>query len=211
MPEREIVLYGNPDTASTIIHGVLEWASAPHRLVIVGGQGPDAISLADYRELNPLGRVPTIVDGELVLYETVAILEHLVETLPGLGPRAGEPGRPELHFWLAWLTNDLMSTYYRWFKAKQMIAPDGIPALRAGAIAALEQHGEWLERRLTGRRWLVGDRPCVADLFLWGLVGWGVDIDGLTLGGEALAAHTARTLELPGVGAALEQERQVAA
>ena len=31
----------------------------------------------EYRALNPYGRIPTLVDGELVLYESSAILEYL--------------------------------------------------------------------------------------------------------------------------------------
>lgn len=35
-----------------------------------------------YRMLNPYGRVPTLVDGELVLYESSAIMEYLEQLFP---------------------------------------------------------------------------------------------------------------------------------
>jgi glutathione S-transferase len=202
-----IELYSRKETAGTIVQCTLEWAGAPYRLVEVhrGGNGR-AWSPENYLALNPRGTVPTIVDGELVLYETAAILEHLVETLPGLGPRAGEPGRSELHFWLAWLSNNLMAAFYRWFKAGEMIEGEGVAALKSGAISDLERHGSWLEQQLSEREWLAGTSPSVADLLMQGLGSWADEIEGLQFGGEAVAAHAARTVALPGVAAALQQD-----
>ena len=88
-----------------------------------------------------------------------------------------------------------------------MIALDAVEALKAGAISDLEERGAWLELQLTAREWLVNESPSVADLFLQGLGSWAAEIDGLDFGGEALAEHAARTLALPGVAAALDQER----
>jgi glutathione S-transferase len=204
---RMIALYRREETAATIVHCALEWAGAPHNLIEVQRDQDGSVSPSGYLELNPRGTVPTLVDGELVLYETVAILEYLVERFPELGPQIGEPGRTEFHFWLAWLTNYLMAAFYRWFKASEMIAPDAVDALQSGAISDLEAHGAWLEQQMAAREWLVGESPTVADVFLQGLGGWAVEIDGLVFGGEALAAHAARTVALPGVTTALDQER----
>jgi glutathione S-transferase len=88
-----------------------------------------------------------------------------------------------------------------------MLEGDAVEALRSGAISNLTEHGAWLERQMASRTWLVGDSPSVADLFLQGLGSWGAEIDGLEFGGEALADHATRTLALPGVAAALEEER----
>ena len=199
-------LYSRNETAGTIVHCALEFSGTPHRVVEVTRAADGRLTPSDYAELNPSGTVPTLVDGDLVLYETVAILEYLVETRAKLGPRTGEPGRAELHFWLAWLTNNLMSPFYRWFKADEMVAPNAVAALQAGAVATLTERGAWLEQELAGREWLVGGSPSVADLFLQGLGGWADEIDGLEFGGNAVAAHASRTLALPGVEAALAQE-----
>ena len=55
-----------------------------------------------YRRLSPAGRVPCLEDGDLVLFETGAITEYLVETYPetGLGR---PPGHPERWQWLQYL------------------------------------------------------------------------------------------------------------
>ena len=201
-----IELYSRSVTAGTIVHSALEFAGEPHRVLEVKPGNDGSVTPTGYLELNPSGTVPTLIDGDLVLYETVAILEYLVEKLPGLGPRAGDPGRPEFHFWLAWLSNNLMSAFYRWFKADEMVSPDAVGALQVGAVATLTAHGAWLEQQLEGRDWLVGDAPSVVDLFLQGLGSWAEDIDGLTFGGDAVAAHGVRTVALPGVATAIDQE-----
>ena len=56
----------------------------------------------EYLLLSPAGRVPSIEDGELTMYESGAIVEYLCERFPdsGLGRPPGHPERPR---WLMWL------------------------------------------------------------------------------------------------------------
>ena len=44
-------------------------------------------------QINPNGTVPTLVDGDLALFESAAICQHLADRFPerGLAPPAGEP------------------------------------------------------------------------------------------------------------------------
>jgi len=44
-----------------------------------------------YRRLNPLGRVPTLIDGERVFTQSVAIMEYLEEAYPRPAIMPGEP------------------------------------------------------------------------------------------------------------------------
>ncbi len=46
---------------------------------------------ADYRRLNPLGRVPTLIDGDAVLTQSIAILEYLEEKYPSYPILPSEP------------------------------------------------------------------------------------------------------------------------
>lgn len=45
----------------------------------------------DYRALNPNGLVPTVIDGDLVLWESHAILRHYARQNPGAGLFPGDP------------------------------------------------------------------------------------------------------------------------
>lgn len=64
-----------------------------------------------YRALNPNGKVPTLVDGDFVLWESHAIQVYLAETAPPekaelLYPAANDPrGRADVNRWLFWSAN----------------------------------------------------------------------------------------------------------
>ena len=56
----------------------------------------------EYLAIHPLGRVPCLQDDDLILFETGAITQYLVEKYPenGLGRPPGDQERP---YWLQWL------------------------------------------------------------------------------------------------------------
>ena len=69
----------------------------PVDLVHGGGQA------APYLELNPNGRVPTLVDGDFTLWESTAIMRYLAATQGdhGLVPATAR-GQAEMDRWIAW-------------------------------------------------------------------------------------------------------------
>ena len=56
----------------------------------------------EYLAIHPLGRVPCLVDGELVLFESGAICQYLCETYDD-GTLYRAPGHPERAEWLQWV------------------------------------------------------------------------------------------------------------
>jgi len=64
--------------------------------------GP-ALREPDYLAVHPLGRVPALVDGDTVLFETGAITEYLCEAYAGKTPLYRPPGDQERAEWLQWL------------------------------------------------------------------------------------------------------------
>lgn len=200
----ELVLYGRPETASFAPRVVLEHVGVPYRF-----EHAESTSAA-YRSLNPAGTVPTLTDGPLVLYETIAILLHLSDRFPqaGLMPPVGTSDRGLAYRQLAFLSNGLMGAMYRWFKADEYIDPGHADALRAGARASSSAFGERIERDLDGREWLVGEGVSAADLLLAMLASWAPELDGLVLGGPNVAGHAARVGALEAWQRVVELEQQ---
>lgn len=64
----------------------LEHKSLPYELKLMSFSGGD-LKKPEFTALNPRGKVPVIVDGGFVLYESEAILEYLDEAYPGAGGR----------------------------------------------------------------------------------------------------------------------------
>ena len=82
-------LYYRPGTASMAPHAALAEIGLEYELALVetglDGQVPES-----YRRVNPAGWVPTLVDGDLVLTESAAIILHLGKRGVGLRDHAAQ-------------------------------------------------------------------------------------------------------------------------
>ena len=65
-------LYGNPRSRAARCLWMLEEMGGPYELVEKSTRADDLQS-DEYLRLNPSARIPTLVDGELVLWESMAI------------------------------------------------------------------------------------------------------------------------------------------
>lgn len=72
----------------------------------------------EYRKLNPMGRVPTIVDGDLVLHESAAICLYLADKYQHsqiLAPKLDSPERAHYLQWMVWSVGSLEAVIARMF------------------------------------------------------------------------------------------------
>jgi glutathione S-transferase len=119
-----------------------------------------------YLALNPYGRVPTLVDGDFVLYESTAILNYLeaIHPRPSLLPTDAR-GRAlvDMHMKLC----DLQFTYYVGtiiFPKRFMPKERWDEKAMAISREAIVKHLATVEQALGEREYLVGDRFTLADL-----------------------------------------------
>lgn len=101
-------LYYYPRSASLLPHLLLHHIGLSYQLVLVDKR-KHAQKSDDYLKLNPAGRIPTLVDNELAIFETLAICIHLCEQHPeyDLIPVMGSLKRPLFFQWLSYLNNTL--------------------------------------------------------------------------------------------------------
>jgi glutathione S-transferase len=117
-----------------------------------------------FRRLNPFGQVPVVEDGDLVICESVAILEYLEERFPE--PRllpAAPAGRALARQFMLWSGDYIIPAWEPWMAP--VVHPDrpvDAPA-RGRARDAIAHHLDVLERRLAGRDWLLDDGYSLAD------------------------------------------------
>jgi glutathione S-transferase len=109
-------LHYYPSTAAMIPHIVLEELGVPYERVLVD-RAQNAHKAPEYLRLNPNGLLPVLTDGELVLYETAAIVLHLCDKHPKgkLAPELGSTERAHFYKWLVWLTNTVQATLITYF------------------------------------------------------------------------------------------------
>jgi len=126
-----IELYWKPETVADVVAMALRLIAVEHRIVTVG----EDVTEEEYLRINPSGTVPAMVEGDLVLFESVAILMYLADQHPdaGLAPAPGTPEHALYDRWLAFILANLMGAYYRWYHGDEMIDGEHLEALKNGA------------------------------------------------------------------------------
>ncbi len=161
-----ITLWGRKSSANVQkVVWALEELGIPYEHVPLGGSfgGLDA---PDYRALNPNGLVPTLRDGDLVVWESHAILRYL-------SARYGEgtlwPTNPAeraiVDQWTDWTATMFQPAWIKVFWQVIRTAPeDQNPAEIARSIADTSKLLAIMDGRLAQTRFLAGDNLTYADL-----------------------------------------------
>jgi len=121
----------------------------------------------EFLAINPNGKVPALVDGELRLWESTAIMHYLAMKTPGQTLLPEDPAaRADVLRWQAWdLTTFSPTTapvvYERVFTPMMGGTPD--EERIATLLTGFRKAATLLEAHLQGRQWLVGDGLTLAD------------------------------------------------
>lgn len=161
----KIKLYGMPPTRVLRPLWVLNEVGAEYESVPVDPLGEEAKSPA-FLALNPAGKVPVLVDGELVLTESAAIQLYLAEKYPERGLIPGDIAeRAQMYRWMFFLVTEIEQPLWR-IARNVMIYPEDrrVPADIANATRDCKDMLAVLEKHMQGREYLVGERLSVADL-----------------------------------------------
>lgn len=125
----------------------------------------------EYLALNPNGAVPTLVDGDVVLTESRAIMQYLASTKPesGLLPR-DERARAQVTRWQFWdaahFSPQLGQLFFEKLVKPRMGQNEPDARKIADAHVNLGRFGAVLDRWLEGKEYVVGDTLTLADLTL---------------------------------------------
>lgn len=114
----------------------------------------------DFRAINPMGEVPVLVEGDLILTQSGTIQQHIASqtgTLVGVE-------NPEVLRWLLWDNHKLsgqagMTRFLANFLPEEKRPAPVISFLQGRLKAAYAT----LNAHLEGREWIVGDAPSIAD------------------------------------------------
>lgn len=165
-----------------------------YELVLVDRKANEQKS-ESYMKLNPTGRIPTLVDGDLTLFESAAICLHLCDkhTESKLVPAIGDPDRPKFHQWLSYLTTTLQPELMVYFyPAKHTTDPAGELAIVQAQELRVADMCSFLDDALEGREFLLGSRISVCDYFLFMLSHWGSGFSRPPLSYPNLGAYLRR-------------------
>ena len=170
-------LHWYPGTAAMIPHIVLEEMGVPYERVLVD-RARDHHKRPEYLKLNPNGLIPVLTDGDLVLYETAAIVLHLCDTHPQaqLAPALGTSERAHFYKWLVWCTNTLQATLLAYFYPERWVKEgnaEGAAEVKAAAQARVQPLLDQLDDLLArGGPWALGERYSALDAYVFTLCRW---------------------------------------
>jgi len=138
----------------------------------------------EFLAINPAGKVPVLIDGDLVLTESAAIVLYLAEKYPekGLMPTALKD-RAQVYRWVMFAMTELEQPLWRMAKhtflyPEHKRLPQDIDLAREDFLAMAAV----LERHMQGRQFIVGNRITAADCVTAYLMDWANEhhlLDGL--------------------------------
>lgn len=164
----ELILYSNPMSRGRIAHWMIEETGAPHRVEYLdyGTTMKDPAYLA----LNPLGKVPTLQHGDVIVTEGAAICAYLADAFPeaDLAPPPGARG--PYYRWLFFAAGPLEAAVTN--RSLNVDVPDDARG-RVG-YGDLPVMLDALEAALDPGPFIAGDRFSAADVFVGSHIGWGM-------------------------------------
>lgn len=170
----------------------LPFESVEIKLLEGAGQTPE------YLALNPTGKLPTLVDGDFVVTESVAIVVYLAEKYPqkGLLPTDFKQ-RTQLNRWMLFVVTELEQPLWRiarnsFLYPEEQRQPTDIEI----AKGEFRKMAEVLEKHMQGREFLVGDRVSVGDFIAAYTLDWGNEA-GLLDRCPTLLAYMERMYDRP--------------
>ncbi len=170
-----ILIYGYPAGSSMGLVAAFEWLREPYRLCRVDMLGE--MRDQSYKRLNPRVETPVLVtDRGDVLTETMAIGAWLEarDTERRITFEAASTDADRMHQLMAFINTGFTAAFSPLWTAMEMADPD--PAMQAsltefGRSQVIERHDR-LEEMIGGGKYLVADRPSLADAVLIGVARW---------------------------------------
>lgn len=160
-------LYYIPAACSLAAHISCLEAEIPTtcRMVVMDPAG-NKVDGEDYSKINPLGLVPTIVDGETKISEAAIVLQYIADKADGkLGKVTGDE-RWKLLETLNFISTELHKTMAPLFRPDLPV--EARPFFEKMAANRLTE----AEKRIGSAGYLVGDSFTVADAYLFTVLGW---------------------------------------
>jgi len=173
-----LVVHHLNNSRSQRVLWLLEELGVPYEIVPHTRHPKTDFAPPEVRKLHPLGKLPIVVDGDLVIAESGAVMEYLVETY-GQGRMIPPPGSAErlrYRYWMHYAEGSgmqplLLKVIFDRIEAAKLpfYLKPMVRALSRGVKASfvepqLKLHLDFLEAELARSEWFAGDELTAADL-----------------------------------------------
>ncbi len=197
----DIVLHYAPKTRAFRALWFLEELGQPYRLEHVnlarGGH-----KRPEFLKLNPMGKLPTIVDHGVPIAESGAIFVYLSDKYASgtLAPQLDDPRRADYLRWLFFAAGVMEPAFgekfFKWDLSASQVAWGSFDSMEKTVVGAVS-HGPWL----------LGEQFTAADVFMGSNLHFGTLFKLFPEKGP-IAAYVARCAERPALKRALTMEEK---
>jgi glutathione S-transferase len=195
-------LYFTPLSCSLATRIALYECGEEHAFIEVTARSRALPDGSDYRQLNPLGLVPMLRDGALLLSENAAILQYVARKYGRLMPH-DELGLARLQQWLCFIGTELHKTVFN-----PLLDESASDEVRRYALSKSDARMNVVATHLRDRTFLLDDFS-VADAYLTAVLGW-LPATPLKLDAwPALKDYLRRVRARPAVQRAVAEEREL--
>ena len=201
-----ITVWGAGTSRTLRVHWALAELDVPYELRPIGPRTGETQSAA-FRALSTKEKVPLVVEDDLVLTESAAIVTWLGDRFGSLTPAPGTVDRARYYEWLSFIIMELDAhTLYVMRKHGDLQHLYGeAPAAMAAAKAGFEKQIRWGLPRMESHAFLVGETFTGVDILMTTCLDWAVAY-GIDLA-EPLHAYRLRHHERAAFATASERNR----
>ena len=166
----ELVFYTHPQSRGRIVRWMLEEIGQPYRTELL--EYGTTMKAPAYLAINPMGKVPAIRHGDMVVTEAAAICAYLADAFPEarLAPPPGDRLRGAYYRWLFYGAGPLEAAWTN--KAMGFVAPP--ERERMAGYGRFETVVDVLEQAVSRSEYLVGDTLTAADVYIGSGIGFGM-------------------------------------
>ena len=171
----DLIFYTNPMSRGRIVRWMLEEVGEPYQTQIM--DYATTLKGPAYLAINPMGKVPAIKHGDVVVTEAAAICAYLADAFAakGLAPPVGDKRR---------------GTYYRWlfFGAGPIEQATSVRSLgveiqpeqkRMMGFGDMTDTLNAMEGAIAGGDYILGDTFSAADVYFGSQIGWGLQFGSI--------------------------------
>lgn len=204
----DLTLYHFPRTVSTRVRWWLEEAKIPYRSVTVDIRRKEQDTPA-FRKISPLGRIPILIDGDLILRESLGICLHLGFRFPAaeLSPPVGTEQFSRYLQWLSFAATEAHQVVGSCVAAHRARYLGQEKTSEAKARESFLQVLAIYEAQLSDTQFLAGNVLTGADIYNASLLAF-ADSIGLIPASGAVRKWLDRLRALPSYARALAPDEQ---
>ena len=169
------VVIGRPRAGSLIAEFLLSAANVEYEFKNIS---IDEAQQEDFKRMSPFSKIPVLVcpDGQTI-FETVAIVIHLVEKFPQLAPQSSTPERNSLWQYLALIQTAVYAGYHRQFYSHRYAPKDA--AEEVGMLAVQDREVAYSYINANLNPFVLGKNKSAVDYYLYMVTRWDPNIDQL--------------------------------